>query len=185
MQRVLPEVVQEDPQTGLLSVSYAEILPVLIEAFKEFIGYYEVDKEDMRSELAKLKSQLDSFSEELKQSKKKNTNPDLKKMVQRLTLSSRNLFHTPPPGPSRCDNYAPLETFRESSHLEKQNKSLTNFLISTLQVLIFFLFIGSLATMIVGLIMIVSSWVNLANLANNAFEIFLVAIGIWKNILLK
>jgi len=59
VQRVLPEVVHEDEQTGLLSVSYAEILPVLIEAFKDFLSQYNVDKVDLQLQLSDLRSKLE------------------------------------------------------------------------------------------------------------------------------
>ena len=36
----VPEVVHEDPETGLLSVSYTELVPVLLEALKQHLAGY-------------------------------------------------------------------------------------------------------------------------------------------------
>ncbi len=54
----------EDPETGLLSVSYAEILPVLIEAFKEFLNQYKGDKIETQVQLQELREKLDNLSNE-------------------------------------------------------------------------------------------------------------------------
>lgn len=58
VKRVLPEVVHEN-ENGLLSVSYAELVPVLIEAFKEQLKQYETDKEDVRQQLEMIRTKLD------------------------------------------------------------------------------------------------------------------------------
>jgi len=58
VQKVLPEVVHRG-QDGYLSVSYAEIVPVLVEAFKSHLKQYEGDKEDVRLQLAELRDKLD------------------------------------------------------------------------------------------------------------------------------
>lgn len=62
------KVVHEDPETGFLSVSYAEILPVLIEAFKEFLKCTQDDKNEMKEEMQTLRTQLDKLSVELEKS---------------------------------------------------------------------------------------------------------------------
>ena len=36
----VPEVVHQDPETGLLSVSYTELVPILIEALKQHLAGY-------------------------------------------------------------------------------------------------------------------------------------------------
>ena len=43
--KVLPEVVHEDPKTGYKSVAYMEILPVLVDAFNEFVAKCTEDEE--------------------------------------------------------------------------------------------------------------------------------------------
>jgi len=58
VQRVLPEIVTEDPETGLLSVSYAELVPVLIEAFKEHLKDYANDKEKVHNQLEELQAKV-------------------------------------------------------------------------------------------------------------------------------
>lgn len=75
VERVLPEVVQKDPDTGYLSVSYTEILPLLIEAFKQFIASYESDKAEVKEELTLIREKLDNLSleQEEKQSKQTKT----------------------------------------------------------------------------------------------------------------
>lgn len=69
VQKVLPEVVHTDPETGLLTVSYAEILPILIEAFKELLKDSKEHKEEVQSEILMLRSKLESVSKELEKSK--------------------------------------------------------------------------------------------------------------------
>lgn len=56
VQRVLPEVVRQDPETGLYSVSYAELLPVLLEAFKEHLREYRADHAELRNQMLELRS---------------------------------------------------------------------------------------------------------------------------------
>jgi len=65
VQKILPEVVHQDPDSGLFSVSYAELLPVLIEAFKQFLKDYSVEKHDLQSQITDLKLKLDNVSSEL------------------------------------------------------------------------------------------------------------------------
>jgi len=62
---ILPEVVHEDKQTGLLSISYTELIPVLIEAFKQFLKEYEEDKSTMRMQLDNMKEKLELLSGKL------------------------------------------------------------------------------------------------------------------------
>jgi len=64
VQRILPEVVTQDPKTGLLSVSYAEIVPVLIEAFKEHLTRYQHDKQDIQEQIEDLRGKLDRIQAE-------------------------------------------------------------------------------------------------------------------------
>lgn len=59
VQRVLPEVVNEDPETGILSVSYTEIIPVLIEAFKQHVREYEIEKKGVHQQLEGMRSRLE------------------------------------------------------------------------------------------------------------------------------
>jgi hypothetical protein len=51
--------VVEDPETGLLAVSYAELVPVLIEAFKQHMQVYATDQKNIHSELEDLRSKVD------------------------------------------------------------------------------------------------------------------------------
>ena len=68
VQKVLPEVVQKDETTGFLSVSYVEILPVLIDAFNSFLLEYKQDKSDLNMQVENLKTQVHELSENLAQS---------------------------------------------------------------------------------------------------------------------
>ena len=61
VQRVLPELVQED-ENGILSVSYTELIPILIEAFKQQLSEYQNDKEDTKRHLEYLHRQLEVLS---------------------------------------------------------------------------------------------------------------------------
>jgi hypothetical protein len=54
VQRVLPQVVHET-EDGLLSVNYAEIVPVLIEAFKQHAKKTEEVQENIRAEVQELR----------------------------------------------------------------------------------------------------------------------------------
>jgi len=64
VQKVLPEVVYEDKETGLLSVSYAEIVPVLIEAFKQHMADYQNEKEDIHQQLNELRGKLQKIEDD-------------------------------------------------------------------------------------------------------------------------
>eukprot|EP01122_Echinamoeba_exundans_P011526 TRINITY_DN4610_c0_g2_i1.p1 TRINITY_DN4610_c0_g2~~TRINITY_DN4610_c0_g2_i1.p1 ORF type:complete len:703 (+),score=124.08 TRINITY_DN4610_c0_g2_i1:98-2206(+) len=69
IQRVCPEVVQEDPQTGMLSVSYAELVPMLIEALKtiqaESARFEDKIAEDMK-EIAQMRDDFMSASKRIR-----------------------------------------------------------------------------------------------------------------------
>eukprot|EP01114_Cavostelium_apophysatum_P016754 TRINITY_DN4828_c0_g1_i1.p1 TRINITY_DN4828_c0_g1~~TRINITY_DN4828_c0_g1_i1.p1 ORF type:complete len:716 (-),score=198.63 TRINITY_DN4828_c0_g1_i1:139-2286(-) len=62
VQRLVPEVVQQDPQTGYLSVSYAELLPLVIEAFKELNKDYIQNKQDVNTKLSDFDQKLQHLS---------------------------------------------------------------------------------------------------------------------------
>lgn len=47
--------------SGLLSVAYAELVPVLIEAFKQHMRDYENDKTDVKNELQKISEKLEKI----------------------------------------------------------------------------------------------------------------------------
>jgi hypothetical protein len=59
---VLPEVVHMDETTGLLSVSYTDLIPILIEAFKQFLREYDRDKEALKFQLHDLGCKLEILS---------------------------------------------------------------------------------------------------------------------------
>jgi len=58
VRRVIPEVVHET-ETGYLSVAYAEIVPILIEAFKAQTKQYNTDKEEVRQQLQVMGGRLE------------------------------------------------------------------------------------------------------------------------------
>eukprot|EP01119_Soliformovum_irregulare_P017090 TRINITY_DN502_c0_g1_i2.p1 TRINITY_DN502_c0_g1~~TRINITY_DN502_c0_g1_i2.p1 ORF type:complete len:563 (+),score=115.39 TRINITY_DN502_c0_g1_i2:109-1689(+) len=58
VQKVLPEVVHTDAETGILSVSYAEIVPVLIEAMKEHLLNYKEDQKGVIAQITELRSKM-------------------------------------------------------------------------------------------------------------------------------
>jgi hypothetical protein len=62
VRKVLPEVVHEDKETGLLSVSYAEIVPVLIEAFKQQTQIQESQQEIVQEQLKELRTKLEAIN---------------------------------------------------------------------------------------------------------------------------
>lgn len=61
VQRVVPEVVKEDPVTGYLAVSYSELVPVLIEALKQHLGDYQRDQRNVENQLELLRADLDNL----------------------------------------------------------------------------------------------------------------------------
>lgn len=58
VREVLPEVVNVDAETGIMSVSYAEILPVLIEAHKELARRWHTDRDHLRRRVVRLEQML-------------------------------------------------------------------------------------------------------------------------------
>ncbi|PRP81458.1 cell wall surface anchor family protein [Planoprotostelium fungivorum] len=64
VQRVLPEVVHTDPVTGILSVSYSEIIPVIIEGFKQHRLSSMHDQQEFRTQLQYLQSKLEAVERE-------------------------------------------------------------------------------------------------------------------------
>jgi len=64
VQRVVPEVVHED-QNGMLSVSYTEIVPILIEALKQHMNDYKSDKGQVEEDLNRLKINYSTLNEKM------------------------------------------------------------------------------------------------------------------------
>mmetsp|Transcript_11458 Transcript_11458/g.12571 ORF Transcript_11458/g.12571 Transcript_11458/m.12571 type:complete len:709 (-) Transcript_11458:89-2215(-) len=56
VRRVLPDVVTEDEETGFLSISYIDLVPIILEALKEHIRNSELHKEKIEEELTDLKT---------------------------------------------------------------------------------------------------------------------------------
>jgi len=91
VQRVLPEVVKED-ENGFLSVSYSEILPILIEAFKELLDQQKHDKQEVQLQIQELKQQLDSIMTELDKRDMAQADPsNLDQLLQKIAFASQNL----------------------------------------------------------------------------------------------
>ena len=65
VQAVLPEVVHEDPITGYLSVSYIEIIPVLIDAFNHFVLEMTEFQKSNERELTQLRMNIHRISDEI------------------------------------------------------------------------------------------------------------------------
>jgi len=64
VQRVVPEVVHED-EYGVLSVSYTEIVPILIEALKQHMRDYKNDKGHVEEDINALKVNFSSLKEKM------------------------------------------------------------------------------------------------------------------------
>ncbi len=60
-----------DPDTGYLSVSYIEMLPVLLEAFNQHMAAYKTDKQDLLEQYNALKKQLDELCTRLQKTEGK------------------------------------------------------------------------------------------------------------------
>ena len=57
VQKVLPDVVHEDPDSGLLSVAYGNMVGVLIEAIKE----QQDEITELKTQMAEITSRLDKL----------------------------------------------------------------------------------------------------------------------------
>ena len=71
VRKVLPEVVYEDPKTGFLAVNYTEILPVLLQAFNQFLVVYKLDKVGIESKVNDIQQQVHQLEGNLDQSSMK------------------------------------------------------------------------------------------------------------------
>jgi hypothetical protein len=60
VQRIIPNVVHQD-ENGYLSVAYAELVPIVIEALKEHLRQYEHEKGDVRVQLEELNHRLEKM----------------------------------------------------------------------------------------------------------------------------
>jgi hypothetical protein len=61
---VLPEAVVVDEE-GYLSVAYAELIPVLIAAFKQHLETYQNDKDEFKKEFESIRGELRDKSNRL------------------------------------------------------------------------------------------------------------------------
>jgi len=64
VQLVIPEVVKVDPETGLLSVSYVELIPVIIEALKEFMRNIENSNQILSRDMQDVNMRLQKLEKE-------------------------------------------------------------------------------------------------------------------------
>jgi hypothetical protein len=61
VQKVLPEVVHQDTTTGLYSVSYIEILPILTDAFNEFVSQYKEKEIERTEQIRVMQEKIDQL----------------------------------------------------------------------------------------------------------------------------
>jgi len=71
VERVLPELVAVDKETGLLSINYTDIVPILIEAFKQHIAQYKNEQGEMKLEMNELRQYYPVLKEKLDHFEKK------------------------------------------------------------------------------------------------------------------
>jgi hypothetical protein len=81
VQKVLPEVVKED-EDGYLSVAYAELVPLLIAAFKQHLDEYQKDKKEIWQEFEELKAQLFRYDPE---AWRKSTGEELRLLTSQMS----------------------------------------------------------------------------------------------------
>jgi hypothetical protein len=62
VQKVIPEVVHQDATTGLFSVSYVEILPILTNAFNEFVGQYREEELEKAEQIRIMQEKIQQLS---------------------------------------------------------------------------------------------------------------------------
>jgi hypothetical protein len=67
VRKVLPEVVHENPATGLLSVAYTEIFPVLLDAFNEFVAKCQSEEEKTQWQLSVIRGEVAKLAKEVEQ----------------------------------------------------------------------------------------------------------------------
>jgi len=91
VQKILPEVVQQDPKTGFLSVSYAEILPVLLEAFNQFMKEYNNEKQDIQNQIEILRNQLDQLTREIHTPETEQSLQEINGLIEKTCILSREL----------------------------------------------------------------------------------------------
>eukprot|EP01119_Soliformovum_irregulare_P000613 TRINITY_DN10435_c0_g1_i1.p1 TRINITY_DN10435_c0_g1~~TRINITY_DN10435_c0_g1_i1.p1 ORF type:complete len:573 (-),score=106.68 TRINITY_DN10435_c0_g1_i1:68-1786(-) len=93
VQRVLPEVVYEDPHTGLLSVSYVEILPVLVEAYKQFLAQYKLQHEDIQSQIYGIEDKVEQITQMVgERAREANQDGDIESMIDSVASTSRDFL---------------------------------------------------------------------------------------------
>jgi len=62
VQRVLPDAVYTDEQ-GFLSVSYVDMIPMVLEALKQHLRNYDSDKRSLKSDMAEISKQVDQLQQ--------------------------------------------------------------------------------------------------------------------------
>jgi hypothetical protein len=85
------KIVSEDPESGYLSVSYTELLPILIEAFKEFIDDYGRDKTELNERVKDLDSKIDDIRRRMLQLHQQNGNKNKQKTTTTTTTTKQPL----------------------------------------------------------------------------------------------
>jgi len=136
-------VVHEDKDTGLLSVSYSEILPVLIEAFKDFLNQYKGDKEDTQLQLNDLRNKLQILSEAFQKSSLNGQDEKVAAIILALKTTSRKLsdaFRT-----GKLSTHSSLSSIQPNFELERKKKDSNTFckvgrMLFTLFFIVFFVF---------------------------------------------
>jgi len=63
VQKVMPELVHKDESSGLLSVSYLELIAILVEALKEHVNQTKIQHNLFQSQLAKLNERINTVEQ--------------------------------------------------------------------------------------------------------------------------
>lgn len=84
VKQVVPEVVHEEEGSGLLSVSYSELIPVLIEAFKQFVQQYESDQDTMKDQMKEMHARVEQLSKKLEEVDAKTASAPVTQAIEEL-----------------------------------------------------------------------------------------------------
>jgi len=63
VRKVMPELVHKDESSGLLSVSYIELITILVEALKEHVNHTKIQHNLFQSQLSKLNERINTVEQ--------------------------------------------------------------------------------------------------------------------------
>lgn len=138
VQQVIPEVVHED-SLGFLSVSYTELVPIIIEAFKDHMRQYNTDKKEIQDQIQELKekiAELENFNKPTIQAGNENV---------QSPIAPESSPKTEDENVKESIIQKPVLPFELSLPEEKKSRCISSTIIRVSIILAFFLGIGTIA----------------------------------------